>query len=145
MQEIQNPNSSVVTRIHETSFDSCDRISFVLRIIKNFSSQLKLPYSYFLLFIFISLVRASSGDSVILFSSDKDSFIDWIISRKINKLGIKLQVKSDLMLVINSYTINQLDSYFDNLKISIWQLFWPYDRLLLVMFNKINFQHLTCS
>ena len=115
MQEIQNPNSSVVTRIYETSFDSCDysdRISFVLRIIKNFSSQLKLPYSYFLLFIFISLVKASSGDSVILFSSDKDSFIDWIISRKINKLGIKLQVKSDLMLVINSYTINQLDSYF---------------------------------
>ena len=115
MQEIQNPNSSVLTLIYETSFVSCDysdRISFVLRIIKNFSSQLKLPYSNFLLFIFISLVKASSGDSVILFSSDKDSFIDWIISRKINKLGIKLQVKSDLMLVINSYTINQLDSYF---------------------------------
>ena len=50
------------------------------------------------------------------------------------------------MLVINSYTINQFDSYFDKLKISIWQVFWqPYDRLLLVIFNKINLQHLTCS
>ena len=122
MQEIQNPNSSVVTRTHETSFDSCDysdRISFLLRIIKNFSSQLKLPYSYFLLFIFISLVRASSGDSVILFISDKDSFIDWIISKEIIRVGkkFKLLVKSDLKLVISSYTINQFDSYFENLTI----------------------------
>ena len=58
-------------------------IGCVLRIVKNYSSQLKLSYSYFLSFIFISLVRASSGDSVILFISDKDSFIDWIISREI--------------------------------------------------------------
>ena len=74
-------------------FDSCDysdRMCFILRIIKNNSSKLKLSYSYFLLFIFISLVRASSGDFVILFISDKNSFIDWIISRKIRKLGKKV-------------------------------------------------------
>ena len=40
------------------------------------SFTILLLYSYFLLFIFISLVRASSGDSVLLFISDKDSFID---------------------------------------------------------------------
>ena len=57
------------------SSDYSDRTCFVLRIIKNYSLQLKLSYSYFLLFILISLVRASSGDSVILFISDKDSFI----------------------------------------------------------------------
>ena len=40
------------------------------------SFTIPLLHSYFLLFIFISLVRASSGDSVLLFISDKDSFID---------------------------------------------------------------------
>ena len=72
------------------SRDDSDRTCFVLRIIKNYSSLLKLSYSYFLLFNFISLVRASGGDSAILFISDKDSFIDWIISREISKLGKKV-------------------------------------------------------
>ena len=62
---------------------------FILRIIENYSSQLKLSYSYFLLFIFTSLVRASREDSVIRFISDEDSFIDWIINREITKLGKK--------------------------------------------------------
>ena len=33
------------------------------------------------------MVKESSGDSVVLFISDKDSFIDWIISKEISKLG----------------------------------------------------------
>ena len=34
--------------------------------------------------------------------------------------SLKLQVKSDLMLVINSYTIDQFDSYFDNHTIDLY-------------------------
>ena len=96
------------------SYDCSCRTCFVLGIIKNYSSQLKLSYSYFLSFIFKLLVRASSGDSLILFINNKDAFIDSFISRDISKVGTKvnLQVKLDFMFVIISYTINQFDSYF---------------------------------
>ena len=65
------------------------------------------------------LVRANSGDSGILIYCDKDSFIGWIISREISNMGkkLKVQVKSDHMPVINSYTINEFYSNFDNLTI----------------------------
>ena len=67
---LTNSTRSGMARQSEVdSSDYSDRTCFVLRIIKK-------SYSYFLLFIFISLVGASSGDSVILFISDKDSFID---------------------------------------------------------------------
>ena len=91
------------------SYDYSYLTCFVLGIIKNY---VELSYSYFLLFIFKSLVRASSGDSVILFINNKDAFIDSFISRDISKLGTKvnLQVKLDFMFVIISYTINQFDS-----------------------------------
>ena len=77
-------------RVAINSCDYSDRTSFVLRAMQNYSSPLKLSYSYFLSFIFISLVRASSEDSVILLNSDKDLLIDWIISREISKLGKKV-------------------------------------------------------
>ena len=49
--------------------------AFCFKNHKNYNSLLKLSYGYFLLFIFISLVRASSGDSGILIYWHKDSFI----------------------------------------------------------------------
>ena len=60
--------------------------------------------SYFLLFIFISLVRVNGGDSDMLIYCHKNSFIDQITSREIGKLGkkLKLPVKSDHMPVIDS-------------------------------------------
>ena len=74
---------------------------------KYYNSYLKWSYSHFLLLIFISLVRENSGDSGKLINCDKGLFIGWIIRSKISKLckKLKLQVKSDNIPVINSYTI----------------------------------------
>ena len=50
--------------------------AFCFKNHKNYNSLLKLSYScYFLLFIFILLVRANSGDSGKLIYFHKDSFI----------------------------------------------------------------------
>ena len=86
---------------------------------RSYNSLLKLSYSYYLLFIFTLLVRADSVDPGILIYCHKDSFIGWIMSRKISKLGknLKLQVIS---YARHWFLSNQ----------SIWQQFWQLkDRL----------------
>ena len=71
------------------------------------------------------LVRANSGDSDILINYDKDLFVGWIISREISTFGKKLnlQVKSDHIAVIDSYTINQFDSNFGNLAVILFYFY----------------------
>ena len=63
-----------------------------------------------------------------MINCDKDSFICWIISREISKLGKKLnvQIKFDHMPVIDSYTINQISSYFDNLTIVLFYFYFSF-------------------
>ena len=95
---------------------------------------MKLSKSSFLLFIFIPFVSAHSADSGIHIYSDKDSFIGWVISTEISKLGKKLT------LLVKS--VNQSVNLNNQ---SIWQQFWQLiDRLIFFYWSflaRSNLQH----